>query len=128
MLMTLEEIKEHLQKLHPYLSKKGGGVTLSGGEPALQPDFAAGIFRLARSLKLTTALDTNGSCPQAKIGKLLKETDIVLLDIKASTDKLHRKITGKPLAPARVCTVSKAILFLPMISENKPMTSNHLAI
>ena len=97
--VTLEEAKEHLLRLFPYLSKKGGGVTVSGGEPSLQADFVTRLFKLAHSLKLSTVLDTNGSCPPAKTAKLLSETDIVLLDIKASTDKLHRKITGKPLKP-----------------------------
>ncbi len=97
--VSLEEAKEHLLRLYPYISKKGGGVTVSGGEPSLQADFVTGLFKLAHSLKLSTVLDTNGSCPPGKTAELLRETDIVLLDIKASTDKLHRKITGKPLKP-----------------------------
>jgi pyruvate formate lyase activating enzyme len=97
--ITLEQARERLEPLLPYLKQHGGGVTVSGGEPAMQADFVAGLFRLCHELGLTTALDTNGSCPGTKQHALLAVTDTVLLDVKASTEALHRKITGKPLAP-----------------------------
>lgn len=93
-LISLEEAEEKLRALLPYLRMSHGGVTASGGEPALQADFVRGLFKLTHRLGLTTALDTNGSCPYAKIKGLLSVTDTVLLDVKASTDKLHKWITG----------------------------------
>jgi pyruvate formate lyase activating enzyme len=96
--ITLEQARERLEPLLPYL-KHGGGVTVSGGEPAMQADFVIGLFKLCHELGLTTALDTNGSCAPAKRQALLDVTDTVLLDIKASTETLHRKITGRALAP-----------------------------
>lgn len=97
--MTLSEARERLLPLLPYLRQHGGGITVSGGEPCLQPDFVIGLFQLARSLRLKTALDTNGSCPGRKQAALLAVTDLVMLDVKASEEALHRKITGQPLAP-----------------------------
>lgn len=97
--LTLEQARGRLEPLVPYLSRQGGGVTVSGGEPALQPAFVCGLFRIAHELGLTTALDTNGSCAPAWRRKVLGLTDTVLLDVKASHDALHRRITGKPLAP-----------------------------
>jgi pyruvate formate lyase activating enzyme len=97
--ITLEQARERLETLLPYLKQHGGGVTVSGGEPTQQTEFVAALFALCHELGLTTALDTNGSCPPGKRADLLAVTDTVLLDVKASTDKLHRELTGKPLAP-----------------------------
>lgn len=97
--MTLEEAREHIEPLLPYLRMNNGGITVSGGEPTQQPAFVTALFRLAHELRLNTVLDTNGSCSLSNSKKILNETDIVLLDVKASTEGLHRDITGQPLAP-----------------------------
>ncbi|MEW6517478.1 MAG: pyruvate formate-lyase-activating protein [candidate division FCPU426 bacterium] len=97
--MTLAEARARLEPLTPYLRQHGGGVTVSGGEPTLQADFVIGLFKIAHDLKLNTALDTNGSCKPAAAERILAETDVVLLDIKASREALHRSLTGQPLAP-----------------------------
>jgi pyruvate formate lyase activating enzyme len=96
--MTLDEARERIVNLLPYLRHRGG-LTVSGGEPCLQPEFVEGLFRIARELGLNTALDTNGSCPPSMQERLLAVTDLVMLDIKACDDKLHREITGRPVAP-----------------------------
>ena len=97
--MTVVEARERLERLVPYLKGRGGGVTASGGEPALQPAFVEGLFRAAHELGLSTALDTNGSCPPRWRRRVLAATDVVLLDVKASEDGLHRRLTGAPLGP-----------------------------
>jgi len=97
--MTLAEARERLATLLPYLHRQGGGVTASGGEPTLQPDFVRALFKAAQGMGLTTALDTNGSCVPSKRRALLAVTDTVLLDIKASEERLHRRLTGRSLAP-----------------------------
>jgi len=96
--MTLDEARERLTALLPYL-RRHGGVTVSGGEPCLQADFVVALFRIAHELGLSTVLDTNGSCPPSKRQLLLNVTDLVLLDVKASNEKLHQRITGRPLEP-----------------------------
>ena len=97
--VSLEEAREMLLTLQPYLRKQGGGITASGGEPTLQPDFVAGLFQVAHELGLSTALDTNGSCLPSKRNRILEETDLVLLDIKASDPALHRSLTHAPIDP-----------------------------
>ncbi|HOX08474.1 MAG TPA: pyruvate formate-lyase-activating protein [Planctomycetota bacterium] len=97
--MAVSEAAERLERLIPYLRGRGGGVTASGGEPALQPAFVEGVFRAAHGMGLATALDTNGSCPPRRRRRLLAVTDVVLLDVKASEPKLHRRLTGAPLGP-----------------------------
>ncbi|OGF50256.1 MAG: hypothetical protein A2231_04790 [Candidatus Firestonebacteria bacterium RIFOXYA2_FULL_40_8] len=95
--ITLHAIYDRLLRLLPYLQKDGGGITVSGGEPSLQSDFVIELFKMAHGMKLTTALDTNGTCKPKFIKKLLAETDTVLLDVKASTLKLHKELTGGDL-------------------------------
>ncbi len=92
--MSLENAIERLEPLLPYLRGGEGGITASGGEPTLQPDFLRGLFRLAHVLGLSTALDTNGTCEPSKRAGIIKYTDTVLLDIKASTSDLHKWLTG----------------------------------
>lgn len=96
--MTIDEVRERLTTLLPYL-RPHGGVTVSGGEPCLQAAFVEALFEVAHELGLSTVLDTNGSCAPGKQRSLLAVSDMVLLDIKASEEKLHRRITGKSLAP-----------------------------
>lgn len=97
--MSVAEAVAHLEPLLPYLRQHAGGVTVSGGEPTLQADFVRGLFTRARALGLTTALDTNGACAAGKRRALLAVTDTVLLDVKASREPLHRRLTGASLAP-----------------------------
>lgn len=97
--ISLEQARERLEHLLPYLKQHRGGVTVSGGEPAMQADFVIGLFKICHELGLTTALDTNGYCPVKKRQALLAVTDTVLLDVKASYEDLHQSITGHKLAP-----------------------------
>jgi pyruvate formate lyase activating enzyme len=97
--ISITEAKERLLTLLPYLKTLEGGVTVSGGEPCMQAKFVTELFKLAHSLKLSTALDTNGTCRKEVVKALLTVTDNVLLDIKASSPILHKELTGKPLKP-----------------------------
>ena len=71
-----------------------GGITLSGGEPILQPEFAYEIFSLCHSAKINTCLDTSGSILNDDVKKLLSVTDRVLLDIKFTDATLYQKFVG----------------------------------
>lgn len=95
--ISLHSIYDRLLRLLPYLQKDKGGITVSGGEPTLQAEFVVELFKMAHGMNLTTALDTNGTCASPYIKKLLDVTDTVLLDVKASTLKLHKELTGGSL-------------------------------
>ena len=75
--------------------KSGGGVTLSGGEPTFQPDFAEGLLRGLKDQDISTALDTCGLTSQGTLERLLPHTDLVLFDLKLLDDARHRKWTGQ---------------------------------
>lgn len=92
--ISLDQAAERIGTLLPYLRQNNGGITASGGEPTMQPGFLLALFKLAHELKLHTALDTNGTCEKKYIKKVVDETDLVLLDIKACGSDLHKNLTG----------------------------------
>lgn len=71
-----------------------GGVTISGGEPVMQPAFCREIFRQCHENGINTCLDTSGAVLNDEVKALLSETDRVLLDIKYVTDELYRENVG----------------------------------
>ena len=64
-----------------------GGVTVSGGEPLLQPEFVRELFRLCHEAGINTCLDTSGCIMNDEVRLLLSETDRVLLDVKSGNDR-----------------------------------------
>ena len=79
-LFTPEEIVEKALRYREYFGANGG-ITLSGGEPLLQPDFSRRIFELAHKVGMNTCLDTSGYILNDRVKALLLEADRVLLDI-----------------------------------------------
>lgn len=71
-----------------------GGLTLSGGEPMLQPEFVYEIFCEAKKAGLHTCLDTSGYAKWEKYERVLPVTDCFLYDVKAYSADIHRKATG----------------------------------
>ncbi len=73
----------------------GGGVTFSGGEPMLYPDFVAEVFSALGREHVHTALDTCGCVPFESFEKVLPFTDLVLFDLKGMDDERHIRNTGR---------------------------------
>jgi pyruvate formate lyase activating enzyme len=69
-------------------------VTLSGGEPTFQPDFAEALLRGLKEQGISTALDTCGLCSRRTLDRLLPYTDLVLFDLKLLDPLLHQQFTG----------------------------------
>ena len=88
---TVDEVLKILLRDAPFYESSGGGVTLSGGEVLLQPDFAAALLARCREQGLHTAVDTAGFVPWAAFEQVLPFTDLFLYDIKAVTPELHRE-------------------------------------
>lgn len=76
-----------------------GGVTISGGEPLLQPQFILELFKLCRNEGIHTAIDTSGFLFNQNIKDVLDYTDLVLLDIKHINPDKYLTLTGKSLEP-----------------------------
>ena len=82
-----------------FIRVAGGGLTVSGGEPLLQPAFTEALLSRARDAGLHTALDTSGVLGDRASDALLDATSLVLLDIKSGDPDTYRKVTGAELAP-----------------------------
>jgi pyruvate formate lyase activating enzyme len=72
-----------------------GGLTLTGGEPALQPEFSAAILKLAQEAGIHTAIETCGAVPWQHLAQLLPHLDLILFDLKHIDPQIHAKMTGQ---------------------------------
>lgn len=87
--MTPEECYAQVKKQIPFIR----GLTVSGGECMLRPDYLEALFRLAKKDGLNTMIDSNGTIPFWEYPQLLEVTDGVMLDIKAFDAKEHQRVT-----------------------------------
>ncbi len=90
----LEEVMEEIKKDEIFYDESGGGVTLSGGEPLVQPGPAMAILSVCRRLGFHTCLDTSGFAPFPIIEEAAEAADLVLYDLKLMDGDDHRKYTG----------------------------------
>ncbi len=86
-------VREILQDAAFY-ETSGGGVTLSGGDPVLQGEFAYAVLAGCKAAGVHTALETAGHYPWSLLERLLPVTDLVMLDLKHLDPEKHRAATG----------------------------------
>lgn len=79
-----------------YYNRSGGGVTLSGGESLLQPDFAPHLLHACKDYGINTAIETTGFAKWEIIQKYLPYLDYVLMDIKHMNSAKHKEFTTQP--------------------------------
>jgi len=96
MPVTVARATEVLSQYQHDLKIMKGGVTLSGGEPLLQHRFVLNVFAAAKKKGIHTALDTNGFLGDRLTDGDLKLVDLVLLDLKAISPELHKRLTSQP--------------------------------
>lgn len=95
MRMTPGQLVEKVLRYRPYYGKEGG-VTFSGGEPLLQPEFLEECMSLLKAEGIHTCLDTAGVGIEGHdYTEILRKTDLVLLDIKQVTEEKYLEMTGK---------------------------------
>jgi pyruvate formate lyase activating enzyme len=117
---TSQQLLEKALRFKEYFGKDGG-VTLSGGEPLLQSEFATEFFRLCHENDVNTCLDTSGCIIDEFTENLLNETDRVLLDIKYTSDLLYKENVG--------CSIEKPLAFLDLLEKkNIPTTIRQVII
>ncbi len=92
--ITVEQLLAELLKDRAFYENSGGGVTLSGGEPSMQPDFSEALLRALKENGINTALDTCGVCSKQTLERLLPFIDLVLFDLKISDPQRHHELTG----------------------------------
>lgn len=91
-----EEMFRDILTYRNYIRK--GGVTFSGGEPLLQPDFVRDIAERCRAEGIHTALDTAGTVPVLRAKPALDAVDLVMLDIKSLDEAQCVELTGRSAA------------------------------
>ncbi len=94
--VTVAEVMEEVLKDRPYYRRSGGGMTLSGGESLLQPEFAVALLKVAKHNGLNTAIETTGFADVETVRKFLPYLDTVLMDIKHINSDKHKEFTNQP--------------------------------
>ena len=87
---TVDEVMETILADKPYYESSGGGVTLSGGEPALQPEFALELLKRCKAEGLHTAIQTAGNVPFPVLQGLLPHLDMVMYDMKGFAPSVYK--------------------------------------
>lgn len=91
---TVDEIMTEVNKYAPYMKFSGGGLTVSGGEATLQPEFLKELFKRAKKDGVHTCLDTSGFVNIDVLDPILEYTDLVLLDLKHMDTNKSKDLTG----------------------------------
>ena len=88
------ELIEILKKDRSTFRHSGGGVTLSGGDPLMQPDFAGELLKACKAQGWNTAIETEGCAETETYLRLVPYIDTILMDIKHMDPEKHRLFTG----------------------------------
>ncbi|HGM3507000.1 TPA: pyruvate formate-lyase-activating protein [Clostridioides difficile] len=91
---TVDEIITDALKYTSFMKFSGGGITASGGESTLQPEFLSELFKKAKENDIHTCLDTSGFVDIETIDPILDNTDLVLLDLKHMIEEKSIDLTG----------------------------------
>lgn len=97
--VTAAELLKKIKRYRTVFKASGGGVTISGGEVLMQPKFAARILHGAKEMGIHTCIDTSGFLGAACTDEMLKDIDMVLLDVKSGDEETYKRVTGRALAP-----------------------------
>lgn len=92
--MSVEEVLAEVRKDRLFYRTSGGGLTLSGGEPMFQADFALALAKAAQEEGIHVAVETSGMCRWDVLEGMLPYTDLFLFDCKETDPVRHRAFTG----------------------------------
>ena len=93
-LLSVDDVVNVLERDKVFYDKSGGGITLSGGEVLLQPEFAQELIKECKQRNFNVAIETAGYTDEDTFRKTVKDVDLLLFDIKSVEDEKHRKFTG----------------------------------
>lgn len=91
---SVEEILQVVMQDLPFYEESGGGVTLSGGEAMMQPEFAIELLKALKAEKIHTAIETTGFTSPEIFRRVIEHLDLILFDIKHWDEDEHKKGTG----------------------------------
>jgi pyruvate formate lyase activating enzyme len=93
---TVDEVVGEVLRDRPFYDTSGGGVTLSGGDPLMQPEFALAVLERCRQEGLHTAIETAANYGWERLARFLPLTDLMMMDIKLLDSAQHKACTGVP--------------------------------
>ncbi len=129
--MTVDEIMSEVQRDQNFYKNSGGGLTVSGGEPLMQPKFLLALLKAAKEKGIHTCIETCGYARTEVMKSIVPYTDIFLFDIKETDNTRHEMLTGVPFEPIlenlRLIDSlgAKIILRLPLIPQ-KNLRNKHI--
>jgi len=93
--MSVDEVMAEVEKDRPFYRRSGGGLTIGGGEPLTQYQFATAILQAAEEEYLHTAIETTGHAPWNQFETVLKHVDLLQMDLKHMNPQKHKELTGQ---------------------------------
>ncbi|WP_425448932.1 pyruvate formate-lyase-activating protein [Dethiothermospora halolimnae] len=118
---TVDEVMNEVKKYKSYMKFSGGGITVSGGDPLMQPKFVAELLKRCKEEKIHTAIDTSGYVNLDIAKDVLEYADLVLLDIKSHNNIVYKDLTGVSNEPT--------LKFANYLSSiNKPMWVRYVLV
>jgi pyruvate formate lyase activating enzyme len=91
--MTIDELMTKIKRYQAFSRFSGGGLTVSGGEPMAQSAFVAALFERAGEAGIHRALDTSGTLDKWAAEAVLRQTDLLILDVKSTDAERYHSIT-----------------------------------
>ena len=92
--VTVDNALKRVEEDEAFYARSGGGVTLSGGEPLFQKDFAIALLREARKRRINTCIETCGQIPWETLKEAAQYLNTIFFDIKHVDSDAHKKATG----------------------------------
>ena len=118
--ITAAEVLQEMEEYRNFYESSGGGLTVSGGEPLMQPDFLAELLSAVRYAGFSTAVDTCGLASKEAIMQVLPHVDRVLFSLKGCTEASYQALTK-----AKLSTIREN---LSLIVRRKPVTLRYVLI
>ena len=118
---TVNDLMEDINKYKSFMKFSGGRITVSGGEPLLQPSFVEELFKRCKEEGIHTTIDASGCIMNSETKKVMEYTDLVLLDIKSYNPAKYKEVTGVSVTPT--------LEFAKYLSSiNKPMWVRYVLV
>lgn len=119
--ITVDEVLQEAAEYRLFYENSGGGLTVTGGEPLMQPEFVAELFAQAQAMGLNTALDTCGLASKEALMQVLAHTDRVLFSLKGSTDASYQALTN-------IKSIQPILHNLQLVADRRPVTVRYVLI
>jgi pyruvate formate lyase activating enzyme len=112
--VSVEDLMTEISKDQVFFDESGGGITFSGGEPLMQPEFLRQILQKCQQSGFSTSLDTTGYALPEVFSSIIDFVDLFLYDIKFIDDSLHKKFAG-------VSNVNILLNLQNLVKQKKPV-------